>query len=261
MNILDVIIEQKLLEISIQSVKTPIKNLKLAQREIPIISLKDTLSKAKTQIISEIKQKSPSEGQILKIDNIIEIAKDFEKNGAAAISVLTDKEFFGGSLELLKEIKNVIKIPVLRKDFIISEYQVYESYLSGADAILLIAEALDDFQLKNLYQLSTKLGMDTLIEFHSKKYLDIILEIKPSIVGVNSRNLETMKVDISWFEKMIKSLPENSLKVAESGIKNSENYKYISALGYDGVLIGTSLMKKSEPGKFLKELYNSSSEK
>ena len=255
MNILDVIIEQKLLEIALQSVKVPLNHLKSMERTIPLINFKDTLSQLGIQIIAEVKRKSPSKGEIQESIDVLKIAKDYEKNGATAISVLTDKKFFGGSLDVLTSIKEQVKIPILRKDFIISEYQVYESYLAGADAILLIAEALDFIQLKELYGLAKYLGMDVLVEFHSEASINKVLEVDPEIIGVNSRNLETMKVDINWFEKMAPNLPQNVVKVAESGIKSSNDLDFISQLGYAAALIGTSLMKSESPGKTLKKLF------
>lgn len=253
-NILDVIIEQKLLEIALQSVRVPLNHLKSMERSLPVVNFKETLNKSGIQVIAEVKRKSPSEGEIQESTDVNKIARDYEKNGAAAISVLTDKEFFGGSLEFLTSIKQQVIIPVLRKDFIISEYQVYESWLAGTDAILLIAEALDFIQLKELSGLAKNLGMDVLVEFHSEASISKVLEVEPEIIGVNSRNLETMKVDINWFEKMAPDLPQDAVKVAESGIKSSADLDYISQLGYAAALIGTSLMKSKSPGKTLKNL-------
>ncbi len=254
MNILDVIIEQKLLEIALQSVRIPLSNLISMERSLPLVNFKEALDKNGVQIIAEVKLKSPSEGEIQDSTDVLNIAKEYEKNGAAAISVLTDKEFFGGSLDFLTKIKEQVKIPILRKDFVISEYQVYESYLAGADAILLIAEALDKIQFISLYKKARDLGMDVLVEFHSEVSLNKVLEIEPDIFGVNSRNLETMKVNISWFEKMAPNIPQSAIKVAESGIKTSSDLDFVSQLGYDAALIGTSLMKSESPGKTLKKL-------
>jgi indole-3-glycerol phosphate synthase len=217
-------------------------------------SLKDALSVPGISIIAEIKMKSPSEGEILPNADPVQIAKDYESAGAAAISVLTDEQFFGGHVDILKAVKKAVSIPVLRKDFIISDHQIVEAGAIGADAFLLIAEALNANELKSLIEYGNKIGLESLVEFHGEEHAEIVAQLVPDIVGVNCRNLKTMTTDISYFEKMISSLPSDSVKVAESGISTSDDLKYISDLGYDAALIGTSLMKTGNPGKALETL-------
>ena len=217
------------------------------------LSLKDALSTPGISVIAEIKMKSPSEGEILPNANPVQIAKDYEAAGAAAISVLTDEQFFGGHIDILESVKKAVSIPVLRKDFIISDHQIMDAGAAGADAFLLIAEALDENDISGFIEFGKELNLDALVEFHSEENAEIVAEIAPDIVGVNCRNLKTMTTDISYFEKMFSSLPSNSIKVAESGIHTSDDLKTISDLGYDAALIGTSLMKTGNPGKALEE--------
>ncbi len=217
-------------------------------------SLKDALSKPGISVIAEIKMKSPSEGEILPNANPVQIAKDYESAGAAAISVLTDQQFFGGSLDILKAVRKAVFIPVIRKDFIIDEKQISETVHYNGDAFLLIADALDQDALQQLMNVGKKAGLEFLVEYHAEKHAEFIFVLNPKIVGINCRNLKTMTTNISYFEKMISSLPSNSVKVAESGIYTSDDLKYVSELGYDAALIGTSLMKTGNPGKALETL-------
>ena len=217
-------------------------------------SLKDALSKPGISVIAEIKMKSPSEGEILPNANPVQIAKDYESAGAAAISVLTDQQFFGGSLDILKAVRKAVSIPVIRKDFIIDEKQISETVHYNGDAFLLIADALDQDALQQLMNVGKKAGLEFLVEYHAEKHAEFIFVLNPKIVGINCRNLKTMTTNISYFEKMISSLPSNSVKVAESGIYTSDDLKYVSELGYDAALIGTSLMKTGNPGKALETL-------
>ena len=218
------------------------------------LSLKDALTNQRLSIIAEIKIKSPSEGLILPNADPIQIAKDYESAGASAISVLTDQQFFGGHIDVLESIKNEVSIPILRKDFIIDPCQIIQSGFAKADAFLLIAEALDDRKIAELIAIGNKMNLDVLVEFHSDENAKIIGEIKPEIVGVNCRDLKTMNTDISYFSKIVNYLPRSSLKVAESGIKSPDDLKYVYDLGYDAVLVGTSLMKTGNPGKALDDL-------
>ena len=215
------------------------------------LSLKDSLSSSGISVIAEIKMKSPSEGDIFPNADPVQIAKDYESAGASAISVLTDEQFFGGHINILKSVKDVISIPVLRKDFIINSQQIMESGAANADAFLLIAEAITDRNISELINFGKELNLEALVEIHSEDNAEIVAEISPDIVGVNCRNLKTMITYISYFDKMVKQLPVNSIKVAESGIKTGDELKYVSDLGYDAVLVGTSLMRTKYPGKAL----------
>ena len=248
MNILDQILDVKRQEMARMVPSFVIEKFDHAR------SLKDALSTPEISIIAEIKMKSPIEGNILPNADPVQIAKDFEATGAAAISVLTDEQFFGGSIDILKEVRAAVSIPVLRKDFIINDCQITETGSAMADAFLLIAEALTEEDLCSFINYGNEIGLESLVEFHSEDNAEVVAALNPDIVGVNCRDLKTMTTDINYFEKMFSSLPSGSIKVAESGIYTSDDLKYISDLGYDGALIGTSLMKTGNPGNALEEL-------
>lgn len=247
MNILEEIIENKKIEIQKS-------RLEILQKRTDYRSLCNALLKYELTIIAEIKIKSPSEGIINSSLDLIQIAKDYESAGADALSILTDKKYFGGSIEVLKEIRESINIPVLRKDFIIDKKQIIEASNAGADAFLLIADALPIDKTIELYNFGIKIGLDVLLEFHNRRNLKKILKLQPSIIGVNSRDLSKMTTSKKHFNKMINLLPTGLIKVAESGIKTTEDLRYISKLGYNSALIGTSLMKTDSPGKALEKL-------
>jgi len=248
MNILEKILNVKRQEIQ------QIKDLEFGEMAGQSRSLKDALSKPGISVIAEIKMKSPSEGEIFPNADPAHIAKGYESAGAAAISVLTDQSFFGGSLDILQSVRNAVSIPVIRKDFIIDQKQISETIHYNGDAFLLIADALDQDSLQQLMNIGKMAGLEFLVEYHAEKHAEFIFALNPEIVGINCRNLKTMATDITYFEKMISSLPSNSVKVAESGIHTSDDLEYVSDLGYDAALIGTSLMKTGNPEKALETL-------
>ena len=248
MNILDKILNHKKTEIE------KIPEIHLESSSFKRLSLKKALKRDKISIIAEIKFASPSEGIILKKGEHIQIAKDYENAGAAAISVLTDRRFFNGDIKFLKDIKNAVNIPVMQKDFIISKKQILQGMSHGSDAFLLIAEALNYNDLADLYNLGLNEKLETLVEIHDRKNLLTINELCPTIVGVNCRNLKKMELDFSRFERFFPKLPKDSIKVAESGFKNTEKIKIVEQLGYDAILMGTSLMKSKNPGKKLERI-------
>ncbi len=248
MNILDKILNHKKTEIK------KIPEIHLESSNYKRLSLKKALKGGKISIIAEIKFASPSEGIILKKGEHIQIAKDYENAGAAAISVLTDRRFFNGDIKFLKDIKNAVNIPVMQKDFIISKKQILQGMSHGSDAFLLIAEALNYNDLVDLYNFGLNEKMETLVEIHDRKNLLAINELSPTIVGVNCRNLKKMELDFSRFERFFPKLPKDSLKVAESGFKSIKKIKIVEQLGYDAILMGTSLMKSKNPGKKLERI-------
>jgi indole-3-glycerol phosphate synthase len=248
MNILEKILNVKRQEIQ------RIKDFEFGEMAGQNRSLKDALSKPGISVIAEIKMKSPSEGEIFPYADPAHIAKGYESAGAAAISVLTDQSFFGGSLDILKSVRDAVSIPVIRKDFIIDQKQISETIHYNGDAFLLIADALDQDSLQQLMNIGKMAGLEFLVEYHAEKHAEFIFGLNPEIVGINCRNLKTMATDITYFEKMISSLPSNSVKVAESGIHTSDDLEYVSDLGYDAALIGTSLMKTGNPEKALEIL-------
>lgn len=204
--------------------------------------------------ICEIKKASPSKGVIAEDFPYLSIAKEYEQTGAAAISILTEPEFFKGSIEYLKEISSAVKTPTLRKDFIIDPYQIYEAKLCGASAVLLIAEILEEEKLKTLLNLAESLGLSVLVESHSLPQLEKSLRCGAKIVGVNNRNLETFEVDLKTSLTLREYVPDDVLYVAESGIKTPKDIKLLSNCGVDGVLIGETLMTSKDKVAMMSKL-------
>jgi indole-3-glycerol phosphate synthase len=202
--------------------------------------------------ICECKHKSPSKGIIKEDYNYLEIAKEYEKNGADAISCLTEPNYFLGDDNHLINIKKEVSIPVLRKDFIFSEYQIYESKLIGADLILLICAILDFDTLSNYLKLAHKLGLSCLVETHSEEEIEMAIKAGAKVIGVNNRNLKDFSVDNS-LAKSLREKYKDIILISESGIKDSNDVKEIKKAGLNGVLIGEALMKSNNIGKTLEE--------
>lgn len=202
-------------------------------------------------IIAELKKASPSKG-ILRLDyRPAVVAKSYEEVGAAAISVLTDEDFFKGSLEDLEVVSRTVKIPVLRKDFMIDPYQIVEARASGADAILLIVAAHTDADLRALNAAAKQYGMDVLCEVHDLEELKRAIDLEVEVIGVNCRNLKTLKVDLRVHEKLVDAMPAKVVRVAESGIGNPEDIERLLKSGYDAFLIGEALMRQPDPAAML----------
>ncbi len=254
MDILDKIVENKKNEVNRFKKKNPIDKSNL-RPFLPVRDFKKAISKPNCiNLVAEVKRFSPSAGLIRENFNFIEIAKQYEEAGASAVSVLTDEKFFQGSLSYLKQIKKQISIPVLRKDFIIDEYQVYESILNGADAILLIADILSEFKLNKYIKIAKKYNLDCLIESHTEKSLRKSLNVKAEIIGINNRNLKTFKVDIKKTHKLIKIIPDKKVIVSESGIKSHKDILYLKNLKVNAVLIGEILMKADDINAKINEI-------
>ena len=211
------------------------------------------LKKRKIPVISEIKKKSPSQGKIKKSFNPVNIAKNYEKNGATCLSILTEEKYFDGSLKHLKAVRKITKLPILRKDFIIDNYQVIESKYSGVDCVLLIMAALDKNQAKELESTANEYGLNVLLEVHNEKELEQALDLKSNFIGINNRNLKTLKVNINNTKKLIKKIPKNKYVISESGIKTVEDMIDLWSYGIKGFLIGEILLKN--PSK-LKDFLN-----
>jgi len=209
-------------------------------------------------LIAEVKKASPSKGVIREDFHPVEIAKMYEKAEAAAISVLTDEMYFQGHRDFIPRIKEHVQKPILRKDFIIDRKQVEESARIGADAILLIGEALEPEELYDLYQYAEELAMDVLVEVHGEDTLSGILQVfTPKILGVNNRDLTTFETTIQTTEKLASRIPEECLVVSESGLFTREDLKQVKAYGAEAVLMGEALMRKDEPVSFIQELIGS----
>jgi len=218
-------------------------------------SFKEAISKPRQiSLIAEIKQSSPSKGLIRQNFNPQEIAKSYSDAGVQAVSVLTEEDFFGGNGLYINEVKNIITVPVLRKDFILESYQVYESRYLGADAILLIADLLTKDKLVELAQIADSLGMDYLVEVHDEKELKKVLSLKFPIIGINNRNLRTLEVDFKTTEKLFTLIPRERIVVVESGIKSYQDVLFLKILGASGVLIGTVFMEAEDIKKKVEEV-------
>lgn len=212
------------------------------------------LARPQVNIISELKKASPSKGLLREDFRPIELAKGFEKAGAAALSVLTEEEFFQGSAKDLRDARKACEIPVLRKDFIVDAWQVWEARAIDADSFLLIVAALGDAALKDLLALGRELGMEPLIEVHTRAELDRAIAVGAKIVGVNNRDLKTLKVDLATSFELVKAIPEECIAVCESGIRDGAEIKRLRAAGFDAFLIGEHLMTQADPGAGLAAL-------
>ncbi len=217
--------------------------------------LRAALQKNQINIIAEIKRASPSKGVINDKIDVAQVARDYEIGGACAISVLTEEDLFKGSLEDLKTARNAVKLPILRKDFIFDEFQIYEAAEAGADVILLIAAMLDDTQLRQLHNLAENdLGLDALVEVHTLEELERVKKINAKIIGINNRDLHTFKVSLDVSRELIKHAPENALMITESGISTKEEIIELRELGFAGFLIGETLMRSGNAAEELKKL-------
>jgi indole-3-glycerol phosphate synthase len=205
-------------------------------------------------IIAEIKQASPTRGIIRKDFDVRKIAMEYQINGASAISVLTDEEFFKGSPNYIKEVKAVTSLPVLRKDFIIDEYQVYESALYGADAILLITDILSREEIVKLSSLAKSLDMAVLCEAHSEQEIEKAVIAKQDIIGINNRDLSTFKLSLSTTENLVGLIPAGKIIVSESGIHSRQDIMFLKSIGVSAVLVGSALMEAEDIGAKLREL-------
>lgn len=256
-NILDQIVEQKRIEVQQKQQVQSIEDLKQSIHFLnPVRSAKASiLDESKTGIIAEFKRKSPSKGFINENAKVEDVVLGYEQFGASVVSVLTDENFFGGSIEDLQQAKQFLTIPVLRKDFIVDAYQVYETKAIGADLMLLIAECLTKDEVHDLAKLAKEIGLEVLLEIHSEDQLEKVNEYI-DLIGINNRNLKTFEVDTEKSKQILKQLPEDLIKVAESGISNPEVLKDLKAAGFQSFLIGENFMKNENPGKAFHEFVN-----
>jgi len=215
---------------------------------------KKAISKNRLTLIAEIKRASPSKGELVENFNPEFIAKEYKKVGVDAVSVLTERNYFKGDLEYLRIARKCINVPILRKDFITDEYQLYGAKLYGADAILLICAILPTAVLKQFVATARKLKLNSLIEVHSKEEIQSALDTGADIIGINNRDLNTFTVDLKTTEKLVKFIPKNKIVVSESGIKTREDIIYMKELGVNSVLIGETLMRSKNIPQKVKEL-------
>lgn len=255
MMILDDIVARKRLQLMEEARETPLSVLeKQAMDAPPARDFHAALSGPGLSVIAEVKRASPSKGMIAEDFDYLGIARRYEAGGAAAVSVLTEKHFFKGDDRYLTEIRREISLPVLRKDFIITERQVIEARAIGAEAVLLIAAILDDAAMKRLYALAEELRMDCLFEAHDDAEIKRIADCGAKIIGINNRNLNTFEVSLSTFERLRERIPDGALAVAESGIHTREDALRMRNAGADAVLVGESLMRAGDSAAMIREL-------
>ena len=249
MNVLDEIIAFKRVEVVGRKASFSINSLessKYFKRKMP--SFYNSILNDGPSVIGEFKRKSPSKGILNIYSEIEDVALGYEKAGVAAISVLTDTEYFGGENQDLLKVAAITKMPILRKEFIIDEYQVIESKSIGASAILLIASVLTKEEVKSLSTIASDIGLEVLFEIHDEKDLEKLDE-NIRIIGVNNRNLKTFEISMENSMKLLSFIPDDCLRIAESGFKSARDVNLLFALGYNAFLIGENFMKSEDPGK------------
>lgn len=256
MSILDKIINHKRIEIEDKKQKVDLSILKDKLTGAgKTRRFKEAISKpGGINLIAEIKRASPSRGVIRDDFDPVEAAKVYEENGAVAISVLTEEKFFQGNINFLPEIRKVTSVPLLRKDFIIDEYQIYESRAYGADALLVIAAILSREEINAFLSLSHDLDLDCLVEVHTEEEVKKVLETSAEIIGINNRNLETFEVDLSTTSRLKKLIPSGKIVVSESGIQSSEDVRLLAEGEIKAILVGESLLRSEDIGKKVREL-------
>lgn len=256
-DILEDIIANKWKEVDASKGLLPFENLrKLVEKKMELSefakhSMRNSLLNSQSGIISEFKRKSPSKGWIHENAKVTEVVPQYAQNGASAISILTDFTFFGGNQNFIREVRPLIETPILRKDFIIDEYQLYEAKLIGADAVLLIAADLTKVQCHELLQRAHELELEVLLEIHDEKELDYLTP-EVDMLGVNNRHLGTFHTDVQQSYDIAKLLPKEFTLVSESGISNPSTVKELRNAGFRGFLIGETFMKEEDPGAALK---------
>jgi indole-3-glycerol phosphate synthase len=205
-------------------------------------------------LIAEFKRRSPSSGEIREGADVAETVQAYERGGAAALSVLTESEHFGGSLQDLREARAASSLPILRKDFIVDTYQLYEAAVSGADAVLLVVAALDDRELSELYAETRSLDLDALIEVHDAEELERALDLEADVLGINNRDLDDLSVDVRTTYELMPDVPAGKTVVSESGIASRAELDELERVGVDAVLIGEALMRAEDPEATAREL-------
>lgn len=257
MDILQTIVNQKKIEIAAAKIKTSIEELKaMPLFKIPTVSMSASIKAENSSgIIAEFKRHSPSKKWINKDADPVEVVTAYANAGVAGSSILTDEQFFKGSLDDFVAVRDAVAIPLLRKEFIVDPYQIYESKAHGADTILLIAAILTPKEVGEFTQLAHELNLEVLLELHSEDELRHV-NSEVDMVGINNRDLKTFKVDIEQSAKMAEKLNVNIVKIAESGIESPKTISYFKGHGFDGFLIGEMFMKSDDPGQSCKEFIN-----
>lgn len=251
-SVLDRIIEVRREAIAHRQRVLPEAVLRMAvKKALPVRDIGAALSRPEVNIIAELKKASPSRGVLREDFRPVELASSFEKAGAAALSVLTEEDFFQGSAKNLRDVRKLAGIPVLRKDFIVDAWQVWETRAIDADSFLLIVAALSDEVLSELLALGRELGMEPLVEVHTRAELDRALAVGTRMIGVNNRDLRTLEVRVDTSFELVEAIPEECIAVCESGIRDAEQIARLRAAGFDAFLIGEHLMSQADPAAAL----------
>ena len=253
MSVLDSIIEGVREELALQR-KSMAQILEAMDQAEPVRDPLSALLDSQMSVIAEVKRSSPSKGALAPINDPAALAEQYEVAGAAIISVLTERRRFGGSLDDLDSVRARVNTPILRKDFIVDEYQVFESRAHGADVILLIVAGISKSQLIDYHQIANELEMRVIVEVHTNDELERALDISPQIIGVNSRNLKTLEVSNVVFSELIPRIPTSIVRIAESGISNRADVDFAQKFGATAVLVGEALVKAEEPITAMREL-------
>ena len=260
--ILDTIVAHKRIELADDKQRMPFDTLKRKIQDLP--PTRDFCAALSTpncvHLIAEVKKKSPSKGIIREDFNPVEIAGTYAANGASAISVLTDREFFAGELAYLSAIREAVALPLLRKDFTIDPYHIYQARLVGADAVLLIVSILTSTQLREFIEIARSLGLASLVEVHTEEELEVALTGGAEIVGINNRDLKTFHTDIATTFRLKDSIPTDTVVVSESGINTHEDVMKLKETGINAILVGESLMRSPDIGVKVRELLGNESD-
>jgi indole-3-glycerol phosphate synthase len=257
LNVLDQIIEGVQEDLAERKKQVGLNELMFKISEVnPAIDVLPSLQSSKLSVIAEVKRSSPSKGALAKISDPAELALRYQAGGATAVSVLTEGRKFGGSLADLDAVRSAINIPILRKDFMVDDYQIFESRAHGADIVLLIVAALSDLQLSEFYAISKSLGMQVLVETHTVEEVERALSLDPEIIGVNARDLTTLKIDLEAFDKLAKAIPAGKIKVAESGISSVAEVISYRNSGAEAILVGEALVKDGDPAQMIQNFIN-----
>lgn len=254
MTLLDDIVRSKREELRERRGRRRTDELKAKLRDVkPARPFLDAITGSPIRLIAEIKKASPSAGLLRPDFDPVDIAKRYEDAGAGALSVLTDRPHFQGSLDYLAQVRKAVTLPLLQKDFLLDDVQVYEARVLGADAVLLIAAILDPGQIKDLYALATEIGLAVLVEIHHERELESVMEWAP-IIGINNRDLTTFTVDLETTFRLLKHIPKNKVIVSESGIGGRKDIERLAEAGVHAVLIGETFMRAKDIGAKVKEL-------
>jgi indole-3-glycerol phosphate synthase len=248
--ILDQIVVSKRAEIERARAATPLHELRARLADAPPVRdfFGPLAAGGPIKLIAEVKKASPSKGVIRAEFDPVAIAREYEGHGATCLSVLTDEQYFHGSLEYLRQVRSAVSIPILRKDFIVDSYQLLEARTAGADAVLLIAECLDDCNLRKLHNEAIELGLTPLVEFYEPANLDRVLAAGAQLVGVNNRDLKTFTVDLDHTIRLREKVPLDCVLAAESGIHSRADVLRLQVAGVDAMLVGESLMREADIG-------------